>query len=132
MSVEKSKPAGAEAHDKTSSTPTSDPADQLTNYRIELTKQLGEGFWEEALEIAMEAVESYPLQPDFYLGMGQSLMGMGQYSRAIDRLKEGELLLLGSDGIAQDFYKAFIQAYTALGDTDKVNYYSKKLIQAGE
>ena len=58
LSVEKSKPAGAEAHDKTSSTPTSDPADQLTNYRIELTKKLGEGFWEEALEIAMEAVES--------------------------------------------------------------------------
>lgn len=117
---------------KAANTPPSDPADQLAGYRIQLTKKLGEGFWEEALEIAMEAVESYPLQPDFYLGMGQALAGMGQYSRAIDRLKEGELLLLGSDGIAQDFYKAFVQVYTAMGNTEKADYYTKKLIQGEE
>lgn len=132
LSTGSSNPGAVQPNEKGANAANNNTADQLTNYRIQLTKKLGEGFWEDALDIAMEAVESYPLQPDFYLGMGQSLAGMGQYSRAIDRLKEGELLLLGSDGIAQEFYKTFVQVYTAMGNSEKAAFYAKKLNPQGE
>ena len=82
--------------------------------------------WEKARSLGREAVESYPLQPEFYLGIGKALIGLGEYQQAIETLQEGEFLILEPGPVALRLYEAMAEAYTALGNPEKAQEYLNK------
>jgi predicted Zn-dependent protease len=83
--------------------------------------------WEEAREMASEAIETYPLQPFFYFAKGQALLASGKPSEAVLTLEMGEALLLEEDGLAQRFYRALADAHGALGNEEKAQSYRNRL-----
>ncbi len=98
----------------------------LGAYQKELEELLRSQSWEKALAVGQEAVESYPLQPEFYLGIGQALMGKGEYREAIRRMEEAEFLILEPGPVATKLYQAMADAYTALGNPEKAREYLNK------
>ena len=83
--------------------------------------------WEEAREMASEAIELYPLQPFFYFARGQALLASGKASEAVTTLEMGEALLLDEDALAQRFYRALADAHSALGNEEKAQAYRNRL-----
>ena len=83
--------------------------------------------WEEAREMASEAIETYPLQPFFYFAKGQALLASGKASEAVLTLEMGEALLLEEDALAQRFYRALAEAHSALGNEEKAQSYRNRL-----
>lgn len=83
--------------------------------------------WEEAREMASEAIELYPLQPFFYFAKGQALLASGKASEAVLTFEMGEALLLEEDALAQRFYRALAEAHSALGNEEKAQSYRNKL-----
>ena len=83
--------------------------------------------WEEAREMASEAIEYYPLQPFFYYAKGQALLASGKASDAVSVLEMGETLLLEENTLAQRFYRALAEAHSALGNEEKARAYRNRL-----
>ena len=83
--------------------------------------------WEEAREMASEAIETYPLQPFFYFAKGQALLASDNASEAALTLEMGEALLLEEDALAQRFYRALAEAHSALGNEEKAQSYRNRL-----
>ena len=103
-----------------------DTSGELSAYRNDLERLLKSQSWEEARSLGREAVESYPLQPEFYLGIGRALIGLGEYRQAIQTLEEGEFLILEPGPVALRLYEAMAEAYTALGNPEKAQEYLNK------
>lgn len=72
------------------------------------------------------AIESYPLQPQFYYYRGLSLLRQDRKKEALAALKEGEGLLLEPSETARQIYGALSETYTALGDTENSKRYKDK------
>ena len=103
-----------------------DTPGELTSYRNELERLLESQSWEEARTLGREAVESYPLQPEFYLGIGKALIGLGEYQQALETLEEAEFLILEPGPVALRLFEAIAEAYTALGNPEKAQEYLNK------
>lgn len=76
---------------------------------------------------AKEAIENYPLQPDFYYYQGLALNAMEGHSDAIEILEEGLNYLFDNEALASRFYKELAAAYRALGNDSKANNYLSKV-----
>ncbi len=96
-------------------------------YMQMLETHLSGSRWEEAREMASEAIESYPLQPFFYFAKGQALLASGKASEALLTLEMGEALLLEEDALAQRFYRALAEAHSTLGNDEKAQSYRNRL-----
>ena len=76
---------------------------------------------------ATEALENYPLQPDFYYYRGVALNGQGRHQEAIMVLEEGLNYLFENDHLANTMYKELAKAYKSLGNDSKANGYLSKV-----
>lgn len=110
----------------------SEPDGELAAYRDQLQRLLEAGSWDAALDLGREAVERYPLQPYFHLGIGKAQLGKGAYRQALEQLEEGSYLLLEPGPIAVQLYEAMAAAYEALGNPDKAAEFRDKAKTAAE
>lgn len=76
---------------------------------------------------AREALEIYPLQPDFYYYRGLALNKMKRHLEAITVMEEGLDYLFDNDQLANDFYKELANAHKAAGNSSKANSYLSKV-----
>ena len=76
---------------------------------------------------AREALEIYPLQPDFYYYRGLALNNMNRPLEAISILEEGLDYLFDNDQMANDFYRELATAHKAAGNISKANSYLSKV-----
>ena len=76
---------------------------------------------------AREAMEIYPLQPDFYYYRGFALNKMKLHLEAVSVLEEGLDYLFDNDQLANDFYKELATAHKAAGNISKANGYLSKV-----
>ena len=107
--------------------PEKESNDPLHNLRKEL-ESLAESKSAAALEMkSKEAIENYPLQPDFYYYRGVALIQMGRSEEAILVLEEGLNYLFDNDDLANKCYKELADAYHALGNDSKANEYLSKI-----
>lgn len=83
--------------------------------------------YKKSAEIALEAIESYPLQPYFYYVNGLSLQRLGKSDEALEILETALDFLLDDDVLANKIYEALVDAYNALGNTPKANIYLNKM-----
>ncbi|MBC2838270.1 hypothetical protein [Robiginitalea sp. SC105] len=83
--------------------------------------------WDAALELGSEAIETYPLQPFFYLAKGRALLGLGRAGEAVGVLEAGEEFLLETGELAIRIYTALAEGYTALGKMEKAAEYKAKI-----
>ena len=110
----------------------SGPDGELAAYRDELKALLEAGSWDAALDLGREAVELYPLQPYFHLGIGKAQLGKGAYRQALEHLEEGSYLLLEPGPVAVQLYEAMADAYQAMGEPEKAAEYRNKAKTAAE
>lgn len=104
------------------------PEEGTPEYFMQLLEtHLSGGRWDEAREMASEAIESYPLQPFFYYAKGQALLASGNAAEAVSVLEMGEVLLLEEDALSQRFYKALAEAHGNLGNEEKAQSYKNRL-----
>ena len=111
----------------TTKPPTSDaknPTDAVRDRMMELLE--AEDF--KALEdVAVDAVETFPLQPEFYYFYGAALNKNGKPNEALEVLQTG-LDYLFEPGITMNkIYQEMAAAHTALGNTSKANEYLSKV-----
>ncbi|MEO0572824.1 MAG: hypothetical protein AAF039_14045 [Bacteroidota bacterium] len=100
---------------------------ELENLRTTL-KQLANGPNYQNLEAkANEALETFPLQPEFYYYRGLALNQMGRSADAVPILEEGLGYLLDHNQLTNDFYKELAKAYQAVGNNSKANEYLSKI-----
>ena len=98
---------------------------ELTSLRNTLKRLARDG--DNALEEkAIEAVENYPLQPDFYYYHGLALNNNASYEEAISVLEEGLNYVFDHDELTNNMYKELARAYKALGNDSKANSYLSK------
>ena len=86
-----------------------------------------EGDFNRLYKESSEAVESYPLQPDFYYYQGWALLKNGKPKEATGILEESLAYLLEEGELSLLIYQALAEAYELLGDANKLRYYQKKL-----
>lgn len=100
---------------------------ELERFRNEL-KSMASTTDHPGLEVrARKALETYPLQPEFYYFQGLALNRMERYLQAVGVLEEGLEYLFGNDLLANDFYKELAMAHKAIGNTSKANLYLSKV-----
>lgn len=104
-----------------------DTEGSLSYFQNHLEGLLVSGNWQDAVEMASEAVEAYPLQPFFYFAKGRAQLSLGKASEAVTTLGLGEDLLLESNELALRIYQALAEAHTILGNTEKANSYRDKI-----
>jgi predicted Zn-dependent protease len=76
---------------------------------------------------AKQAMEIYPLQPEFYYYRGLALNRMKRSLEAVTILEEGLDYLFDNDQLANDFYKELANAHKAVGNISKANSYLSKV-----
>ncbi len=76
---------------------------------------------------ASEALETFPLQPEFYYYRGLALNQMNRSTDAVDVLEEGLEYLFEENQLTNDFYKELAKAYKAVGNNSKANEYLSKI-----
>ena len=86
-----------------------------------------EGEFDRLYKESSEAVELYPLQPDFYYFQGWALLKNGKPKEATVILEESLAYLLEEGELSMFIYQALAEAYELLGDPEKLKYYQKKL-----
>lgn len=101
--------------------------DPVTEYRIQLIKYMDENAVQEALNMAIEASETYPSQPFFYYAHGWALHQQGEHKRALRSLETGLDYLIDDDVLANSFYKILASTHKALGNASKANMYLSKV-----
>lgn len=99
----------------------------LNTYVNDLEEFLGNKEFKKMQKLAMEAIETYPLQPYFYYAHGASLQRTGKSNEAIEALELGLDLLLDDEKLANKFYQELADAYAQLGNTTKANGYLSKI-----
>ena len=99
----------------------------LSGYIDDLERLLLDKDFKKAQELAMTAIESYPLQPYFYYIHGVSLHRAGQSNSAIEILEMGLDFLFDDEKLANKFYQELADAYTAIGNSSKANGYLSKI-----
>ncbi|MEM1258671.1 MAG: hypothetical protein AAGH81_09085 [Bacteroidota bacterium] len=112
-----------------SGTASNDPSGNLEIENLRNTlKAMVNGQNYQGLEAkANEALEMFPLQPEFYYYRGLALNQMNRSSDALEVLKEGLGYLFEENQLANDFYKELAKAYNAVGNTSKANEYLSKI-----
>ncbi|WP_228236694.1 tetratricopeptide repeat protein [Allomuricauda sp. M10] len=103
---------------------TDDPVAQI---RTQLEKLLAASDYKSALNIAKEALDSYPLQPYFYFAYGTSLNNTSNANMAIEVLESGLDYLLDDGALQNNMYKELAKAYTSIGNDQKANEYLNKI-----
>lgn len=99
----------------------------LENFRNTLRK-MANGTNYPGLEAeAKDALEAYPLQPDFYYYRGLALNKMKRSLEAINILEEGLDYLFDDPQLTNDFYKELATAHKAVGNISKANSYLSKV-----
>lgn len=83
--------------------------------------------WKSLENESSEAIELYPLQPQFYYWKGLSLLRQDRTREALSALKEGESFLLEPTETSQKIYRALSETYSSLGDAEKAKMYNDKL-----
>ena len=101
--------------------------DPVTEYQIQLEKYIEDNAVQEALNMAIEASESYPSQPFFYYAHGWALHQQGEHKRALRSLETGLDYLIDDDALANSFYKILASTHKALGNASKSNMYLSKV-----
>ena len=86
-----------------------------------------EGEFDRLYKESSEAVELYPLQPDFYYFRGWALLKNGNPKEAAVILEDSLAYLLEEGELSIIIYQALAEAYELLGDPEKLKYYQKKL-----
>jgi len=82
----------------------------------------------EALEKkTAEALENYPLQPEFYFYHGLALNNQEKWDDAIAVLEEGLNYLLDNAELESAMYKELAKAYKAKGNDSKANSYLSRV-----
>lgn len=79
------------------------------------------------LQVAEEALETYPSQPFFYYAQGYALNKTKKHREAIDVLEAGLDYLVNDIALANKFYTELADAYTATYNTVKANMYLSKI-----
>lgn len=79
------------------------------------------------LQVAEEALETYPSQPYFYYAQGYALNKANKHKEAIDVLEAGLDYLVNDVALANKFYTELADAYTATYNTVKANMYLSKI-----
>jgi len=107
----------------------SDASGNVTLQNIRNTlKQMANGANHLGLEAkAREALEGYPLQPEFYYYRGLALNRINRSLEAITVMEEGLDYLFDNDQLANDFYKELAKAHKAVGNISKANGYLSKV-----
>ena len=86
-----------------------------------------EGDFDRLFNESREALEAYPLQPDFYYYKGWAVLKNGKPREAAGILEESLAYLLEEGELSRVIYQALAEAYELLGDAEKLKYYQKKL-----
>ncbi|MDG1571439.1 hypothetical protein OZ410_03870 [Robiginitalea sp. M366] len=94
---------------------------------LELTTLEQEQAWPALLARATEAVERYPLQPQFYFFRGLALLELDRASEALVELETGESLLLEPGAWGIRMYQALEKAHRLLGHPEKAKWYADKI-----
>ena len=88
--------------------------------------------FDRSLELSETALEVYPAQALLYLLKGVSLIGLNNADEAIDVLEEGVDYVIDDPKMEKDFYTQLSRAYSAKGDSQKAQEYSKKAEELGQ
>lgn len=99
----------------------------VTDYNNRLATLLSKENWALMEQLSSEALEIYPLQPYFHYVNGLALLRRNRPKDAVEILVEGESLLLEDNQVAQNIFKALVEAFAILGETEKANKYRNKL-----
>lgn len=100
---------------------------QLLDYKKETEQLYLKGKFAECIVLAIEAKETYPLQPYFYYFQGAALLMEGNVKEAISNLEEGLEYVFDDDFLANKFYKTLSEAFTRIGDPSKAAMYANKI-----
>ncbi len=92
-----------------------------------LEKLLAENDSKNLEQKATEALENYPLQPDFYFYKGVALIRNNKNKDGIALLEEGLDYLFDNPSLADRFYQELADAHQALGNSSKANEYLSKI-----
>lgn len=76
---------------------------------------------------ANEALQSFPLQPEFHYYYGFALNQLNRSEDAIGILEEGLSLLFEESQLSNEFYTELSKAFTAMGNLSKANEYLSKI-----
>ncbi len=118
-----------------------DPQKALTYYRKALEEtpqnfnllqetlllQMQEQAFEEALTLALQALEYFPTQAVFYLIKGKAENALGNYEQAEQSLTEGVGMVIDHPSLLEQFYQALEETYKNLGQDERQNYYKEQL-----
>ena len=105
----------------------SEDQNSMVSFESRLNAFMESEDWKSLEQESTEALESYPLQPQFYYFRGLSLLRQGRVEEAVSVLKEGEGFLLEPSEGSRQIYGALAEAYGVLGDTEKAKRYQDKL-----
>lgn len=92
--------------------------------------QLKQNAYKDVLASSEDALSIFPAQAVFYYFKGKALDGLGQYEEAISVLEEGLDYLFETSQLEIDMLQQLTKSYFQLGNNDKSNYYSKRLLDA--
>jgi len=81
----------------------------------------------ESLGFSSNALELYPAQPEFYLELGKSFLGLNQAEKAIGQLLTGLDYIISDRQMENDFYRQLALAYELTGDKQKEALYKNKI-----
>ncbi|MCG2460930.1 hypothetical protein K8352_09230 [Flavobacteriaceae bacterium F89] len=83
--------------------------------------------YEALIQIASNALESFPTQPYFYYAYGVALNNNSQYKKASETLESALDYLLDDTELNNKIYRQLSNAYSALGNSSKANMYLSKI-----
>lgn len=104
-------------------------ADPLQSYLSQIEQLMASKDYGTLLQIAADALESYPTRPYFYYAYGLALNNTSQYKMASETLESALAYLLDDTELNNKIYRQLSNAFNALGNSSKANMYLSKIKQ---
>ena len=98
-------------------------------FRIELKTLADQKLYDQVLLKSTDAVSNFPAQPEFYYYRALGLLHTGDPEQAIAVAEEGLAYLLEDKELELSFFQVMKEAYTELGNEDKIKEIDSKIEQ---
>ncbi len=100
----------------------------MEQYKTRIKGLMGnEVFSNSIIQLAEEAMETFPAQPYFYYANGYALNRANKHREAIELLETGLDYLINDIPLENLIYKELAEAYTALNNPVKADSYKRKI-----